>query len=88
MWVKNKRTRVVVMLKMRVLHRKWEMADYQKESLIGVVQQAEMIRVYAPFNWGLSFTAVPIPIKMPSCIVRILSCELRMYQIWAVIAHQ
>jgi hypothetical protein len=88
MWVKNKRTRVVVVLKMRVLRRKWEMADYQKGSLIGVVLQAEMIGGYAPFNWGLSFTAVPTPIKMPSCIVRILSCELRMYQIWAVIAHQ
>jgi hypothetical protein len=50
MWVKNKRTRVVVVLKMRVLRRKREMADYQKEPLIGVVHQAEMIGGYAPFN--------------------------------------
>jgi len=35
MWVKNKRARVVVVLKMRVLGRKWEMTDYQNGSLIG-----------------------------------------------------
>ena len=95
MWIKNQRTRVVVVLKMRVLRRKWEMTDYRNGSLIGgCCEAAEMIRGYVPFNWGLSFTAVPIPIKMPSCIVRILSCEaptLRIeggHQTWAVIAHQ
>jgi hypothetical protein len=33
-WVKNKRLRVVVVLEMRVLRRKWEMTDCQNGSLI------------------------------------------------------
>jgi hypothetical protein len=37
MWVENERTRVVVVLEMRVLCRKWEMTDYQNGSLIGGV---------------------------------------------------
>ena len=76
MRVKNKRTRVVVVLEMRVLCRKWEMADYQNGSLIwwSSYNTRKMMMRYAPFNWGLSFMAVPIPIMMPSCIVRILSC--------------
>jgi hypothetical protein len=71
-----------------------EMGDDGLSKRIINLQQAEMIKGYVPFNWGLSFTAVPIPIKMPSCIVRILSCEaptLRIeggHQTWAVIAHQ
>jgi hypothetical protein len=65
---------VVVVLKMRVLCRKWEMSDYQKRIINWVVVQHATMG-YAPFNWGSSFTAVPMPIKMPSCIVLILSCE-------------
>jgi hypothetical protein len=46
-------------------------------NLVVIVQYPKKMMTmtrYAPFNWGLSFMAVPIPIMIPSCIVRILSC--------------
>ena len=67
---------MVVVLKVRVLHRKWEITDCEKwNTNRSHAPHAEMTTRCAPFSWGLSFTAVPIPIKMPSCMVRILACE-------------
>jgi hypothetical protein len=94
MWVKNKRSRVVVVLKMRVLRRKWEMTDYQNESLISdctaggddkkvcTVQLGIVVHGCTNTNQN-AVMHCPHPVLRSTDIARV-----GVYQIWAVIAHQ
>ena len=50
--------------------------DGELDKMLGSRSKPWINRFSAPFNWGLSLRAVPIPTSIASCIVRILSLKL------------